>query len=111
MKNQQQKSLKYFPNIIVSFFSLLLLSTAITRFSGKGLFFVADLAEFNQGIDLNSEFENSNDDSIFKSGPMEVLDAWRRATAMEDATSPSDALDEAIKAFEDNEFVNLSNDQ
>ncbi len=32
--------------------------------------------------------------------PMDLLNQLRRATAMDNATSPSDAIDEALRAFE-----------
>ena len=110
MKNQQHKFLKYSPKTIASLIPLLLLGTVVTSISIRSSLLVADLTGFNQSIDMNSGFDESNDDSIFNAGPMEVLDAWRRATAMDDATTPSDALDEALKAFEDKELVNSPND-
>ena len=33
--------------------------------------------------------------------PMELMNIIRRASAMEDATSPSDAIDQALKAFDE----------
>ncbi len=45
---------------------------------------------------------NNQQDSILDAtNPMEFLNKLRRATAMDDATSPSDAIDEALKAFEE----------
>ena len=33
--------------------------------------------------------------------PMELINRLRQATAMDDATSPSDAIDDALKALEE----------
>ncbi len=38
--------------------------------------------------------------------PMDLINQLRRATAMDNATSPSDAIDQALKAFEDNAELN-----
>tara|TARA_B100000131_G_C17927963_1_gene537083 strand:- start:262 stop:594 length:333 start_codon:yes stop_codon:yes gene_type:complete len=110
MKNQQQKSSKYFIKIFGPLIALLPIVLGIASLSSRNLFLLADLSGFNQGIDINDEFEESNDESIFKSGPLELIDAWKRATAMEDATSPQDALDQAIKAFEDQQTIDSKYD-
>jgi len=39
--------------------------------------------------------------------PMQLLNRLRRANAMDDATSPSDAIDEALKAFDDEQPQNV----
>ncbi len=44
---------------------------------------------------------SSQKDSILDAtNPMDLLNKLRRATAMDDATTPSDAIDDALKAFE-----------
>ena len=63
----------------------ILISSAISEFDGQ-LFY----------------FYDSSEESI-PADPLRLMNALKRATAMDDATSPSDALDEALKAFEDNE--------
>ncbi len=37
--------------------------------------------------------------------PMDLMNRLRRATAMDDATTPSDAIDEALKAFETDDQI------
>ena len=44
---------------------------------------------------------NQTDSILDVTNPMELMNRIRRATAMDDATSPSDAIDEAIRAFEE----------
>ena len=46
---------------------------------------------------MNSEDEGNRD---FPTNPFEIVDRLRRANSMNDATKPSDAIDEAIKSFD-----------
>ncbi len=52
--------------------------------------------------DIHRTFEEE-ENPIDLTNPMELMDRLRRASAMNDATSPADAIDEALKAFDDNE--------
>ena len=38
--------------------------------------------------------------------PMELINRLRQATAMDNATSPSDAIDDALKAFDEEQLEN-----
>ncbi len=51
--------------------------------------------EINRTINLDDE-----DNLDFPSNPFEIVDRIRRANSMNDATEPSDAIDEAIKSFD-----------
>ena len=50
-------------------------------------------------IEYNNAYEDNNGAS-FPSNPFELVEMIRRANSMNDATKPSDALDEAIKSFD-----------
>ena len=50
--------------------------------------------EINRNINLDDE-ENLD----LPTNPFEIIDRIRRANSMNDATKPSDAIDEAIKSF------------
>ena len=51
-----------------------------------------------------------NKNSIFDAtNPMELMNILRRATAMDDATSPSDAVDQALSSFDFQEEDDLIN--
>ena len=54
-----------------------------------------DEMEINRISNLNDE-DNLN----FPTNPFEIVDMLRRANSMNDATKPSDAIDEAIKSFD-----------
>ena len=51
--------------------------------------------EINRTINLDDE-ENLD----FPTNPFEIVDRLRRANSMNDATKPSDAIDEALKSFD-----------
>ena len=51
--------------------------------------------EINRTIDLDDE-----DNLDFPTNPFEIVDRLRRINSMNDATKPSDAIDDAIKSFD-----------
>ena len=51
--------------------------------------------EINRNINLDDE-----DNLDLPTNPLEIIDRLRRANSMNDATKPSDAIDEAIKSFD-----------
>ena len=51
--------------------------------------------EINRAINLEDE-----DNLDFTTNPFEIVDRIRRANSMNDATKPSEAIDDAIKSFD-----------
>ena len=51
--------------------------------------------EINRTINLDDE-----DNLDFPNNPFEIVDRIRRANSMNDATKPSEAIDEALKTFD-----------
>ena len=51
--------------------------------------------EINRTINLDDE-----DNLDFPTNPFEIVDRLRRSNSMNDATKPSDAIDDAIKSFD-----------
>ena len=51
--------------------------------------------EIDRTINLDDE-----DNLDFPTNPFEIVDRIRRANSMNDATKPSDAIDDAIKSFD-----------
>ena len=47
--------------------------------------------------------DNSNNTILDVTNPMDLMNKLRRATAMDNATVPSDAIDQALEAFESEE--------
>ena len=55
--------------------------------------------KFMPDRDIDSSFKEKNEPSV-PVNPMDVMNLMRQITASDDATSPTDALDEAIEAYE-----------
>ena len=80
--------------------SILLLPFYYMAFFHNNLVFSSQENYFEE-LELNNntqdEFERNNS---IPTNPFEIVDMLRRANSLNDATSPSDALDEAIKTFD-----------
>ena len=70
------------------------------------LFFITYQSIAQEGYKL-SEMEidrttnlDDEDNLDFPTNPFEIVDRLRRANSMNDATKPSDAIDDAIKSFD-----------
>ena len=88
MKNYFCKSI---PNSItfVIFFTLLI--------SLKGNYLNAEYLFEELGIDTSTKTED--DSSVIPTNPFELVEMIRRQNSMNDATKPSDAIDDALKSF------------
>ena len=52
-------------------------------------------------MEINRSFNLDNEDNLdFPTNPFEIVDRLRRANSMNDATKPSDAIDDALKSFD-----------
>ena len=71
----------------------------------------------NNGLPKQREIHNTfsgdqdNGAILDATNPMDLLNRLRRATAMDNATTPSDAIDEALKALDAQELENSSLEQ
>ena len=69
-------------------------------------FFYNDLIFSSQGnyfeeIELNNSTQDGfESNKSIPTNPFEIVDMLRKANSLNDATSPSDAIDEAIKTFD-----------
>ena len=52
-----------------------------------------------QELQIDSSTKTEGDKSVIPNNPFEVVDMIRRFNSLNDATSPSDALDDALKSF------------
>ena len=87
MKNYFCKSFPR-PITFVIFFTLLI--------SLKGDYLNAEYLFEELEIDTSTKTE---DDSVFPTNPFELVEMIRRQNSMNDATDPSDAIDDALKSF------------
>ena len=79
------------------------------RLKGNRLIF-AQADDLNQKNDIDSPFDDSTD-SDFPTNPMELMNVIRNIEAMNDRTPPTDAIDEALKAFERESYSDSSLDE
>ena len=89
MKNYFCKSLPR-PITFVIFFTLL--------FSLKGDYLNAEYLFEELEIDTSTKTED--DSSVLPTNPFELVEMIRRQNSMNDATNPSDAIDDALKSFD-----------
>ena len=81
----------------LSIFSLLIYSLG---FFYNDLVFSSQENYFEE-IELNNNTQDGfESNKSLPTNPFEIVDMIRRANSMNDATSPSDAIDEAIKSFD-----------
>jgi len=88
MKNYLCKSL-FRPTTYVIFFIFLIFL--------KGDYLNAEYLFEELEIDTSTKTEEEN--SIFPNNPFELVEMIRRQNSMNDATNPSDAIDDALKSF------------
>ena len=77
---------------------------------------IADLAEEGRELPKEREIHNTfsrdqkNGSIIDATNPMDLINRLRQATALDNATRPSDAIDDALKALESYELESPSSD-
>ena len=88
MKNYFCKSI-FKPITFIIFFILLI--------SLKGDYLNAEYLFEELEIDTSTKMEE--DSSVLPTNPFEIVEMIRRQNSMNDATNPSDAIDDALKSF------------
>ena len=71
-------------------FSILLISLKGDYLNAEYLF---------EELEVNSSTKTEGDSSVIPSNPFEIVEMIRRQNSMNDATNPSDAIDDALKSF------------
>ena len=88
MKNYFCK--RVFKPITVVIFFTLLISIKSDYLNAEYLF---------KELEINSSTKTEEDSSVIPSNPFELVEMIRRQSSMNDATNPSDAIDDALKSF------------
>tara|TARA_A100001035_G_C27558758_1_gene397582 strand:- start:301 stop:516 length:216 start_codon:yes stop_codon:yes gene_type:complete len=61
-------------------------------------------AEYStKDFQIDTTTKTDNDNLVFPTNPFEIVEKIKRYNSLNDATSPSDAIDDALKAFDDYE--------
>ena len=50
-------------------------------------------------LEIDTSTKTEDDSSVLPTNPFELVDMIRRQNSMNDATNPSDAIDDALKSF------------
>ena len=88
MKNYVCKSL---PNPLATvFFFILLISLKGDYLNAEYLF---------EEFEINNSTKTEEDGSVIPTNPFELVEMIRRQNSMNNATDPSDAIDDALKSF------------
>jgi len=69
----------------------------ISFISLKGGFLNAE--NLFEELQINTSTKTNDDRSVIPTNPFEIVEMMRRYNSMNDATSPSDALDDALNSF------------
>ena len=88
MKNYFCKNLPKSISLIIFFISLISL---------KGNFLSAEY--LFEELEIDSSTKTDENSSGIPSNPFELVEMIRRQNSMNDATNPSDAIDDAVKSF------------
>ena len=88
MKNYVCKILSKPSSLFIIFISL---TTAKVNFLNAEYLF--------DELEINSSTKRQEDSSVIPTNPFEIVDMIRRYNSLNDATNPSDALDDALESF------------
>ena len=89
MKMKLNKNTSISLKIFILFFSLINI---------KSTFLIAEESYMNE-IEIDSSTKFDTNSSNLPTNPFEIVEMLRRANSMNEATKPSDAIDDAIKLF------------
>ena len=80
-----------------NFKSLSLLVFLISLFSIRGHFLNAEY--IYEELEINTSTKKDENSSAFPTNPFQIVEMIRRSNSLNDATKPSDAIDDALKSF------------
>ena len=75
---------------------MLILFVSLLNF--KSTFLIAEESYLNE-VEIDSSTKLETNSSDLPTNPFEIVDMLRRANSMNDATKPSDAIDDALESF------------
>ena len=85
----------YFCENLTKPISLIIILISLTFFEGNFL-----KAEYLfEELQIDSSTKTNDDSSVIPTNPFELVEMIRRQNSMNDATNPSDAIDDALKSF------------
>ena len=88
MKNYLCKSQP--KHIVFVIFFILFISLKVDYLNAEYLF---------KELEIDSSTKTEDDSSVIPTNPFEIVEMIRRQNSMNDATNPSDAIDDALESF------------
>ena len=88
MKNYFCKTISKSTNFVI--FSILLISFKGDYLNAEYLF---------EELEIDTTTKNEEDSSVLPTNPFELVEMIRRKNSLNDATNPSDAIDDALESF------------
>ena len=85
----------YFCKSLPRSITFIILFTILISFKGDYL----DAEYLLEKLEINTSTKTDDDSSAFPTNPFELVEMIRRQNSMNDATDPSDAIDDALKSF------------
>ena len=79
------------------FKSIPLIISLSSLFSLKGYFLNAEY--LFEELELDNSTKTNENKSVIPTNPFEIVEMIRRQNSLNDATNPSDAIDDALKSF------------
>ena len=92
--------------VLLAFFSLIVERKILFSNFGE----LSELKNYStdKKVDIHNSFDSDDQkDQAIPITPMDLMDRLRRAGAMNDATNPSEAIDDALSAFNELEYENV----
>ena len=91
-----KKQFKFINNYLRYFLNLFIIPNFFLSYQ----LFAQENNKLNE-IEINRTINYEDEDNLdLPTNPFEIVDMLRRANSMNDATKPSDAIDDAIKSFD-----------
>ena len=85
----------YFCKSLYKSISFLIFFTSLITLKGDYL-----NAEYSfEELEIDSSTKTEDDSSVLPTNPFELVEMIRRQNSLNDATAPSDAIDDALKSF------------
>ena len=85
----------YFCKSLYKSITFLIFFTLLASLKGDSL-----NAEYKyEDLDIDTSTKTEDDSSVLPTNPFELVEMIRRQNSMNDATDPSDAIDDALKSF------------
>tara|TARA_Y100001968_G_scaffold327088_1_gene371439 strand:- start:73 stop:384 length:312 start_codon:yes stop_codon:yes gene_type:complete len=99
--------MKHISRIVLIFSPAFLIGSGFLKFHPNQ--FLAEAFPQSEERDVFETLDQENNkDSFLPTSPMELMQTLQKNSSMEDATSPTDALDDALKLFNDQDLMNNS---